>query len=223
MTRSESERGGESIRVLIADGQAISRAAVRMALEEQGLEVCAEAADGTSAAKLAATARPDVAMIDTRLPGDWLGAVSAISAKLPATAIVVVADTEDDLLVALRAGASGYLLKDGNTNRLAVVFRGVLEGEAAIPRRLVPRLIEELRAQRVRPWWQPLQDRGIRMTSRELEVLELLREGLTTAEIAERLWIAPVTVRRHISVIVRRLGVPDREAAIRLTRQRSDA
>jgi two-component system nitrate/nitrite response regulator NarL len=207
----------DAIRVLVAEGSPFTRAGVRPALEAEGCVVCAEAGDAESAVEAALRERPDVCLLDTGLRGDALEAAAAIADNLPGTAVIMFASSpsEDGLFSALRAGASGYLSKEIEPSQLAVAFRGVRKGEAALPRTLVAKLIKEFRrCERRRPL--PLRQ----LTSREIEVLELLSQGLTTAEIADRLFVAPVTVRTHIASILRKLGVPDRQSAIRLLNSR---
>lgn len=151
------------------------------------------------------------------MPGNGIVAAQKITDVLPGTAVVMltVSRNDDDLFDALRAGASGYLPKNLDPDRLCDELRGVLAGEAALPRRLVMRVIEEFR-DRGRRRRLPLAGRRIELTSREWEVLDHLRDGLTTAQIAERLFITPVTVRTYVSSILRKLQVPDRRAAIQL-------
>ena len=205
-------------RVLIADDHAPTRGDLREVLEEDGrFEVCAEAADAPAAVAAAVRERPDLCLLDIRMPGRGVAAAWEISARLPETKVVMLTvSTEDaDLFAALRAGASGYLLKGIDPARLPHALQDVVEGQSAIPRELVGRLVGEFR------------DRGPRrrtlvggeaaaLTSREWQVLELLRQELTTAEIARRLVLSQATVRSHIAAILHKLDVPDRAAAIRL-------
>ena len=205
-------------RVLLADHHPPSRAGVRQALEGKGFEICAEAVDAESAVEAAVRERPDVCLLEVELPGDGLAAAAQIASRLPASAVVMLtASAEDsDLFAALRVGASGYLLKDMNPERLPFALRGVMNGEAAVPRKLVARLIDDYRRRdrrlRVRSQGGPVAE----LTERESEVLDRMRARLGTAEIAEALSISQVTVRRHISEILKKLGVPDRESALRL-------
>src|SRR6266516_3127040 len=195
------------MRVLVADDHPPTRAGVRLALERGGFEVCSEAADATTAVAAARRDRPDVCLLDIHMPGNGIHAAEAISRDLPETAVVMltVSRSDSDLFDALRVGASGYLLKDTDPERLPLALRGVLAGEAALPRHLVSLVIDEFRERgRRRPL---LKRRGVVLTDREWEVLELMSDGLTTFEIADRLFIEPVTVRTHVSAILKKLHV----------------
>ena len=203
---------------LVADGDAPTRAGIRSTLERDGFVVCAEVADGPSAVEAALRERPDVCVLDVHMPGGGIAAAREIAARVPGTAVVMLAASHDDdeLFDALRAGAAGYLLKDIDADRLPVALKGVLKGEAALPRRLVARLVDEFRERGRKRRVPVLAERGALLTSREWDVLELLRAGLTTAQIAERLSISSATVRSHVASIVRKLGARDRQAALRL-------
>lgn len=207
-----------AIRVLIADDHPPTRAGVQAALERADFVVCAQAADARSAVEAARRERPDVCLLDIHMPGDGIRAAESIANELPDTAVVMltVSRTDRDLFDALRAGASGYLLKDIDPERLPLALHGVLEGEAALPRRLVALLIEEFRERKRRRRIPLVGRRSVELTDREWEVLELMRQSLTTEQIAARLFISPVTVRTHVSAILRKLQVPNREAAVAL-------
>ena len=222
MTLAPGAGPPELFRVLVADDHPPTRALVREALEGHGFVVVAEAGDATAAVAAARRERPDICLLDVRMPGGGIRATIEIVSAVPDTTVVIytVSQTDADLFDALRAGASGYLLKYTDPARLPIALQGVLRGEAALPRTLVARLIEEFR-QRERRRRLPLRGRrGVDLTSREWEVLELMRQGLTTAQMAERLYVSQVTIRTHISSILRKLGVPDRAAAIRLLKER---
>jgi len=209
---------GDPIRVLIADDHPPTRAGVSAALEQDGFVVCAQAADARAAIEAARRERPDVCLLDIHMPGDGIHAAETIARDLPEVAVVMltVSRTDADLFNALRVGASGYLLKDIDPVRLPLALRGVLEGEAALPRRLVALLIEEFRERKRRRRIPLVGRRGVELTDREWEVLELMKQGLTTDEIATRLFISPVTVRTHVSAVLKKLHVPTREAALEL-------
>jgi DNA-binding NarL/FixJ family response regulator len=195
---------------------------VKAALERDGFKVVAEAADADGAVTGAAREKPVVCLLDIHMPGNGIAAAVAITEADPDIAVVMLTVSRDDsdLFAALRAGALGYLLKDTDPDRLPHALKGVLEGEAALPRALVARVIDEFRARGRRRRLPLAKQRGVDLTSREWEVLELLREDLTTAEIAERLFISQVTVRSHIAAVLKKLRVPDRQAALRLLEER---
>lgn len=200
--------------VVIADDHVPTRAGIRAALEGHGFEVKAETSTASGAVQAALRERPDICLLDIHMPGNGIAAAKQISAALPGTAIVMlsVSSTDEDLFDALRAGASGYLLKDIDPARLPKALAGVLDGEAAIPRRLAARIVEEFR--RRGHHRSPLP--GVELTSREWDVLELLQQGLKTGEIAARLFISRGTVRTHIAAIVKKLHATDRDGAVRL-------
>jgi DNA-binding NarL/FixJ family response regulator len=204
--------------VLIADDHPPTRAGIRSSLEQDGFVVCAEVADGPSAVEAAIRERPDLCLLDIHMPGNGISAAKEISARVPETAVVVltVSRNDDDVFDALRAGASGYLLKDMDATRLPIALKGVLKGEAALPRTLVARLVDEFRDRGRKRRVPILAERGARLTTREWEVLELMRSGLTTAQISVRLFISQATVRSHVASILRKLGAPDRKTALRL-------
>jgi DNA-binding NarL/FixJ family response regulator len=210
-------------RVLIADDHAPTRAGVRRVLEEAEFTVCAEEADATRAVEAALRVRPDVCLLDVRMPGGGgVAAAAEIARRLPEARIVMltVSRDDDDLFDALRAGATGYLLKDIERAKLPDALRSVLDGEAQLPASLVARVLDEFRDRQARRRVLLVQRPAADLRPREWEVLELLRDGLTTAEIAARLFIADVTVRSHVSAILRKLRVPDRKAAVELLAER---
>jgi DNA-binding NarL/FixJ family response regulator len=208
------------VRVVIADDHAPLRAGIRRSLEADGFDVCGEAGDGPGAVGLAEAERPAVCLLDVHMPGGGVRAAEEIVERVPETVVVMLTVSRDDgdLFGALRAGASGYLLKDIDPDRLGHAIRGVLSGEAAVPRELVARVIDELRTGGRRRRLPLAGRRGTEMTSREWEVLDLMAKQATTAEIAQRLGVSPVTVRRHVSSVLGKLEVTDRAAAVRLVR-----
>lgn len=211
------------VRVLVADDHPPTRAGVRRVLEDDGFEVCAEEATGDGAVAAALRERPDVCLLDVRMPGGGgVAAASEIARRLPDTSIVMLTVSRDDadLFDALRAGALGYLLKDIERSRLPEALKGVLAGDAQLPATLVTRVLEEFRERQSHRRALLRERPAVQLRRREWEVLELLRDGLTTAEIAQRLFVAEVTVRSHVSAILRKLRVPDRAAAIQLLDER---
>ena len=205
-------------RVLLADGDPATRAGVRLALEAGGLQVCHEAVTGWDAVSAASRELPDICLVDVLLPGNGIYAARTIVERVPDTVVVMLTSSpsEDDLFAALRAGACGYLSKEIDPRRLLQAIEGVLAGEAAFPRRLVARVVEEFRGLRETHRIMLSSGRAATLTDREWDVLRMLRDGLSTAEIAERMFVAPVTVRTHVAAILRKLRVPDRAAAVEL-------
>jgi DNA-binding NarL/FixJ family response regulator len=203
-------------RVVIADAQATIRSAVRRLLERSGFAVCAEASSAAEAIELARRERPELLTIDILCDGGALTVAKACAAS-PGTAVVVLTRSRDPvhLFESVRAGASGYLLKDMDPDRLPLALRGVLAGEATVPRSLVASLVGELHAPSS---GHVVMGRGgcAELTRREWEVGRLLADRLSTKDIAERLVLSPVTVRRHTSSIRTKLAVADRESAIAL-------
>jgi DNA-binding NarL/FixJ family response regulator len=201
-----------SLRVLLADDHVPTRAGVRDALEAAGMEVVGEVGTGPEAVAAAILLRPDVCLLDVHMPGGGIQAAGEINDLGTATAIVMLAATatDEELFAALRAGARGYLLKDTDPDRLPFALQGVLDGEAAVPRRLVMRVIEEFRSRERRRRIPLLRPGAQNITDREWEVLELMREENSTREIANRLSISEVTVRRHVSALMAKLGARNR-------------
>jgi DNA-binding NarL/FixJ family response regulator len=205
--------------VLIADDHAPTRADIAGALEEDGrFRVCAAVSDAPAAVEAALRFRPGLCLLDIRMPGGGIAAAWEITARLPETKVVMltVSRDDDDLFAALRAGASGYLLKDIEPDRLPDALDEVLTGDAAMPGALVARLVAEFRERGPRRRAVVTGAPEGHLTSREWEVLELLRERRSTSEIAERLFVSQATVRSHVAAILRKLRVPDREAAVQL-------
>ena len=212
------------LRVVIADGHAPTRAVFREALERSGVVVCGEARDAEGAVKVVEEHHPDVVLLDTHMPGDGIQAACEITEVAPKTSVVMLSEFEDDfqLFAALDAGAAGYLLKDVCLDRLPEVLESVLKGESALPRSLVTRVVEEFNARGRAPDLLVGRNPADRLTTREWEVLELLRKDYTTAQIAETLFVSRATVRTHVSAIMRKLHVTDRAAAVRLIAERSN-
>jgi DNA-binding NarL/FixJ family response regulator len=213
------------LRILIADDHPPTRDDVRRALEADGrFEVCAVAGDAAAAVQAAVRERPDICLLDIRMPGSGLAATWEIAGRLPKTRVVIltVSEEDTDLFAALRAGAAGYLLKTMNMTGLPAALYGACTGEAAMPRMLVAHVLESLHGREPR-WRQLAASNGPerRLTSREWEVLEMLAQGRSTAEIARKLVISCSAVRVHIAAIVHKLEVADRRAAARLFRRHS--
>ncbi len=162
-------------RVVLADRDPQLREVLRKALETGGFEVCGEACDATEAVEQALSCRPHVVLLDIHMPGNGIRAAREVKSRLPEVAVVMLTSSRsgEDLFDALRAGASGYLLKGMDTDRLPHALRGVLAGESAIPRALLPQILNELRAPAIRKSGRNTKAAGL-LTSREWEVMELL-------------------------------------------------
>jgi DNA-binding NarL/FixJ family response regulator len=215
----------DQLRVLVADDHAPTRAGVALALERGGCEVCAEAANADDAIAAAIAERPDVCVIDLDMPGSGIRAVGEITAQLPGTRVVVltVSSAPDDLFDAVRAGAAGYMLKDMDPAELPELVRRLARGEGALPGVLIARLFEQLRSRGSGRTIVLDDGRRVELTPREQDVLELLADETPTAEIAARLFLSPVTVRRHVSTLLHKLDVRTRrEAADLLARRTND-
>lgn len=204
----------------MADDHARIRAKVRQALEAGGWEVCGEGATAGDAIELAMEHRPDVVLLDINMPGNGISAAQEISRRLPETAVVMLTQSaeDEDLFDSLRAGASGYLLKSTDPAALTEVLRGVLSGEAAMSPALVTRILQEFRAPSRRVLrWKPAA--VAKLSPREWEVMELLAQGLGTEDAANKLFVSPTTIRVHVSTVLRKLRVKDRESAFRVLRE----
>jgi len=211
-------------RVVMADDHAPTREDIRQTIEcDSRFRVVAEAADAPAAVEAAIRERPDICLLDVQMPGSGIAAAWEISGRLPDTHIVMLTAHADEqfLFSALRAGASGYLLKDMDARRVPAALADVVEGAVAIPRWLLARVLDEFRDRTARRRAVVPRIDGAQLTSREWEVLGLLRDGSSTGEIAERLVLSQVTVRSHIASILRKLRVPDRKAAVRLFESQS--
>jgi DNA-binding NarL/FixJ family response regulator len=207
------------IRVLIADDHVPTREDLQEILESDGrFVVCATASDAARAVQASVRMRPDVCLLDINMPGGGLAAAWEIGARVPSTKIVIltVSEAEEHLFAALRAGACGYLLKNMNRDRIAYALVDVFNGEAAFPKKLVARMADTFRDRG--PRWRSVAARPGEesLTTREWQVLELMLEGLSTSQIADRLVMKPGSVRTHVSRILHKLHVPDRERAMQL-------
>lgn len=206
--------GGAPTAVIADDHQAM-RLGVRMALMRGGFDVVAEAADCEGAVSATVREQPDVCLLDVRMPGGGIEAAAAIAASVPSTAVVMLTVSNDtaDVLAALRAGALGYLPKDTRPDRLPAALCGVLKGEAALPRALVGRVLSQLRDFDT-VTARPIRVGDVELTRRESEIMRLLGSGISTVEAGKVLSLSPITIRRHVSAAVAKLGVADRTAAL---------
>ncbi|MCW8099912.1 response regulator [Streptomyces tauricus] len=196
------------IRIVLADDHPVVREGLRAMLSaEPDLDVVADASSGPQAEELAAQLRPDIVLMDLRMPGG--GGVDSIvrmtEAGLPCRIVVLTTyETDSDILRAVEAGAAGYLLKDLPRGELADAVRAAARGETVLAPSVAARLVDQLRARPERP----------RLSVREVAVLRLVSEGCTNAEIGRRLFIGESTVKTHLLRAFGKLGVDDRTAAV---------
>ncbi|MFE9389760.1 response regulator [Streptomyces sp. NPDC006784] len=210
--------GRPPLRAVIADDQALVRTGFRMILAADGIDVTAEASDGAEAVAAARRTRPDVVLMDIRMPEmDGIEATRRITGDAAADGTRVIILTTYDLdhyvYAALTAGASGFLLKDVTPEHLVSAVRLVQAGDALLAPTITRRLIERFTHRDVPETVAPHRDLS-GLTARELEVLRLLATGLTNAELASRLFLSPTTVKTHVGRILSKLNLRDRVQAV---------
>jgi len=202
------------IRVLLADDQSLVRAGFRMILRaEADLEVVGEAADGFAAVAEVEARRPDVVLMDVRMPElDGIEATARITQRWPDTKVLVLTTFDLDEVVygALRAGASGFLLKDAPEERLVTAIRVVADGGSLFAPSVTRRLVEEFARRAPAAVPAALGD----LTARELEVLTLMARGLTNGEIAREIYVTENTVKTHVARVLMKLNLRDRVQAV---------
>ena len=203
------------IRVLIADDQELVRTGFRVILEAEGdIEVVAEAENGHEAVRQAALAKPEVVLMDIRMPElDGLAATEQILRQQDPPTIVVLTtfDQNEYIYRALRAGAAGFLLKDAPSSRLIAAVRAAATGDSLIEPSITQRLVERFAEPVAAPG---IPDQLAQLTERELDVLRLIARGLSNAEIAAEMVVAETTVKTHVARILTKLGVRDRVQAV---------
>ncbi|QYJ16385.1 Response regulator protein VraR [Rubrobacter xylanophilus DSM 9941] len=195
------------IGLLICDDHPVVRTGLKgMLAGEPDLKVVGEAADGRQAVELCRTLRPDLVLMDLRMPEmDGVAATESILAENPQTRVLVLTtyDSDADILRAVEAGASGYLLKDASREELFAAIRTAMAGESPLDPAVASRLMRRVRT--------PPENA---LSGREIEVLDLVAQGASNREIARRLWISETTVKTHLLHIYEKLGVADRTAAV---------
>lgn len=204
-----------SVRVVVADDQALVRAGFRKILEgDDAIEVVGEAADGAEALELARSHDPDVVLMDIRMPNlDGIAATQVLteSGERPRVLVLTTFALEEYVYDALRAGASGFLVKDAPPEQLLAAVHAVSRGDALLDPAITRAVIEQFTR---RPAKRELAARLEELTAREREIFELLARGLSNSEIAARLVVGEGTVKTHVAHILRKLGVRDRVHAV---------
>jgi DNA-binding NarL/FixJ family response regulator len=215
----EAERTavGEAIRVMIVDDHALFRRGLQMVLEgEADIEVVAEAGDGHEAIEMAEQTTPDVVLMDVRMPKrSGIEATRMIKDTLPSTKILMltISDEETDLYEAIKAGASGYLLKEISIDEVSGAVRSVFQGQSLISPSMASKLLTEF-ASMVKRRDERAQVPGPRLTERELEVLKLVAKGMNNRDIGTELFISENTVKNHVRNILEKLHLHSRMEAV---------
>jgi DNA-binding NarL/FixJ family response regulator len=215
----DAPRRPDPIRVLIVDDHALFRRGLQMVLaEEVGIEVVGEASDGAEAVEKAGQALPDVVLMDIRMPRrSGIEACRAMKELSPSVKIVMltISDEEEDLFEAIRAGASGYLLKDIPYDEVADVVRAVHGGQSLINPSMAAKLLTEFAALASREESEPAEQvPAPRLTEREIEVLKLVARGMNNRDIAKELFISENTVKNHVRNILEKLQIHSRMEAV---------
>jgi DNA-binding NarL/FixJ family response regulator len=201
-----------SIRLMLADDHRMLREGLRRSMIDQGFDVVGEARDGDEAIRLAEELRPEVILMDVTMPEvDGVEATRQIRASFPEIKIVMLTMHADQevLTSAIRAGASGYLVTDCSTEEIASAVRMAVSGETALSPQLAASMLDE-----VRRLDQPHRDEDRIVTRREEEVLQLIADGCSTPEVAEKLYISQKTVKNHLASIYQKLDTADRTQAV---------
>jgi DNA-binding NarL/FixJ family response regulator len=205
------------IRLLLADDEAMVRRGLRLVLEsEDDLQVVGEAADGLEAIEETRRLKPDVILMDVRMPRlDGVEACRRLVEESDAKVVVLTTfDLDEHLFAAVRAGASGFLLKASPPEELVAAIRAAQDGNALVEPKMTKRLLEEFARGPGQPEPGYVPERFSELTEREVDVLREIVRGASNAEIAERLYISETTVKTHVNHILNKLGVRDRIQAV---------
>jgi DNA-binding NarL/FixJ family response regulator len=210
----------ERLTFVVADANTRFPLSLASSMEREGFDLVGAVGEASGVLRAVATRRPDILLVDSNLPGRSLGAIARVARRFPETTIVVIGVATDPTgaLAALERGASGYLSKWMRPTELAKTLRAARLGEPAVPRSMLPALIRRIRTQA--PRRALLVEGSVELTVRERDVAELLRDGVATGDMADQLGLSPVTVRRHVSSLLSKLGAPDRESAVRILEAR---
>ena len=210
------ERTQAAVRVLLVDDHDLFRTGLRSLLEEQGVEIVGEAADGSQALRMTMELTPDVVVMDLNMPGmNGVEATRQVTARSPLTRVVVltISDHDDDVLDAILAGACGYLMKDASIGELMAGIRAAAQGESLISSHIAGKVLQRVRATSAQP--QIAAQIQSELSDREIQVLKLIANGKDNAMIAGELHISPKTVKNHISNILMKLQIDNRiQAAV---------
>ncbi len=201
-----------TIRLMLADDHRMLREGLSRSMREQGFDIVGEAGDGAEAVALALRVRPDVILMDVTMPEmDGVEACRQVRSQLPDTKVVMLTMHADQqvLTSAIRSGATGYLVKDCSTEEIASAVRMAASGETALSPQLAASMLNE-----VRRWDLPHKEEERIITKREEEVLQLIADGCSTPEVAERLYISQKTVKNHLASIYQKLDARDRTQAV---------
>ena len=202
-----------TIRLLLADDHRMLREGLRRSMTDEGFDVVGEAADGEQAVKLCAETQPDVVLMDVTMPDvDGVEATARIRSANPETRVVMLTMHADEGVIAsaIRAGASGYLVKDCSTDEIAEAVRLAADDEAALSPGLAASMLDEVR--KIETATAPEAERVV--TKREEEVLQLIADGCSTSEVAQQLYISQKTVKNHLASIYQKLDARDRTQAV---------
>lgn len=214
-----NKSGPGAPRLLIAGNGSVTWAGIKIALERAGVEVCGQVTRAQDLVVEVARLRPDVCLIDVALEGGGIRGAAELGSRSPGTALIMLTAKpveEEDFLAAMNVGVVGYLPMTISPERLPAAVLGVLDGELAIPRALMPMLVDHLRGRNARRHLMLSHRPAVDLTNREWDVVELMRDELSTREIAGRLMISEVTVRRHIGAVLKKMQVRSRREAMQL-------